>query len=200
MSFLDSIFLGLVQGITEFLPISSSGHLILAQRYLGIPIDGASLSFAIFVNCATLLAVIIALWGDIRRIVVDIFTEGPSMRSKKVLSAIFWGTIPAATMGFFFQSQISELFYNPRFVAYALIAGSVLFFIADRIPKEHNEPHGVTALKGLFIGIFQTFALIPGISRSGITTSGGLFFGLSREEAIKFAFLLYIPIDRKSVV
>ena len=192
MSFLHAITLGLIQGITEFLPISSSGHLILAREFFGLPIAG-SLSFDVFMHLATLLAIVIALWGDIKRLVKDFFTEGPSSRSKKVIWALIIGTLPAAIMGYFFGDMLEEIFRNPHYIAYALVAGSIIFFIADKIPKDISDGGGVTKLKGLFVGIFQTFALIPGVSRSGITISGGLLFGLSREEAIRFAFLLGIP-------
>lgn len=190
MSYASAIILGLIQGLTEFLPVSSSGHLILGREFIKIPLEG-SLTFDVFLHLATLLAIVVAFWGDLKRIINDFFTEGPSSRSKKTVVAIIVGTIPAAIMGYFFGGMLEEIFRNPRFVAYALIAGSILFFIADRIPKENG---GVSPLKGLFVGIFQTFALIPGVSRSGITISGGLFFGLSRQESIRFAFLLGIPV------
>lgn len=192
MSFFQAIILGLIQGITEFLPISSSGHLILAREFLGLPMAG-SLSFNVFLHLATLLAIIAAFWGYIKRLVRDFFTEGPSSRARKMVWALIIGTIPAAVMGYFFGGMLEEIFRNPHYIAYALIAGSIVFFIADKIPKDTGDGGGVTKLKGLFVGIFQTFALIPGVSRSGITISGGLFFGLSREEAIRFAFLLGIP-------
>jgi undecaprenyl-diphosphatase len=192
MTFLEAILLGVIQGITEFLPISSSGHLIIARDLLGLETAG-SLTFDIFVHLATLLAIIIAFWGDIKRILIDFFSEGPSSRSKNIAWALIIGSIPAGVMGYFFSGMIEEVFRSPHSVAYALIAGSIIFFIADRIPKDTVEGGGITKIKGLFVGIFQTFALIPGISRSGITISGGLFFGLSREEAIRFAFLLGIP-------
>jgi undecaprenyl-diphosphatase len=190
MTYASAIILGLIQGFTEFLPVSSSGHLILAREFIDLPLE-RSLSFDVFLHLATLLAIFAAFWGDLKRIVIDFFTQGPSSRSKNIVWAIIVGTIPAAVMGYFFGGMLEEIFRNPPFVAYALIAGSILFFIADRIPKEGG---GVAPLKGLFVGIFQTFALIPGVSRSGITIAGGLFFGLSREEAIRFAFLLGIPV------
>ena|SRR3989344_1415876 len=191
MTYFESIILGLIQGITEFLPISSSGHLIIAREFLGLSLEG-SLSFDVFIHLATLLAILIAFRGDISRLVHDLFTQGFSTRSNKLFWALVWGTIPAAVMGFFFQSEIESIFRHAHFVAYALIAGSIVFFIADRIP--HEGEGGITKLKGLFVGVFQTFALIPGVSRSGITISGGLLFGLSREEAIRFTFLLGIPV------
>ncbi len=193
MGYGSAIILGLIQGFTEFLPISSSGHLILGRGFLNLPLEG-SLSFDVFIHLATLLAIVTAFSGDIRRLVKDFFTEGPSSRSRKIVWAIIIGTIPAAIMGYFFGGMLEDIFRNPHYIAYALIAGSIVFFIADRIPKDASDSGGVTKLKGLFIGIFQTFALIPGVSRSGITISGGLFFGLSREEAIRFAFLLAIPV------
>jgi len=193
MTFFHAISLGLIQGIAEFLPISSSGHLLLAREFLGLPTEG-SLSFDIFIHLATLLAIVVAFWGDIRQLIRDFFTEGHSSRSRTMVWVIIIGTIPAGIMGYFFGGMLEEIFRNSHYSAYALIAGSIVFFIADRIPKDSSDGGEITKLKALFVGIFQTFALIPGVSRSGITISGGLFFGLSREESIRFAFLLGIPI------
>ena len=197
MELWQSIVLGAIQGLTEFLPVSSSGHLILAREFLGLSIEN-TLSFDVMLHLATLLAIIFCFWGDIKKI------------SGKLGWAIVVGTIPAVLAGFFLSDWLENTFRNPNYVAYALIAGSVVFFIADRLPKyswsehpereaartsERNEYFGnITKSKGFLIGIFQALALIPGVSRSGITISGGLFSGLSREESIKFAFLLGIPV------
>jgi undecaprenyl-diphosphatase len=191
MNILQSIVLGLIQGLTEFLPISSTGHLLIVRELLGLDIE-SSLSFDVFIQLGTLLAVIFCFWGDLKRIVVDLFTEGFSSRSRKLLLALILGTIPAVLLGYFWGDALEEIVRRPDYVAYALIAGSIIFFFADQIPK--GDEGGVGPIKGLFIGVFQMFALVPGVSHSGITISGGLFFGLSREEAIRFSFLLSIPI------
>ncbi len=190
MSIIESIVLGLVQGLTEFLPISSSGHLILVREFLNISPEG-SLAFDIFLNTATLCAVIFCFWGDLKAIIVDLLSNGFSARSKTLISALILGTLPAGLIGFFFGNQIENAFRESSVVALALIAGSVLMFLADKIARKG----GLSPIKGLAIGFFQALALIPGISRSGSSISGGLLVGLSREEAIRFSFLLLIPVS-----
>jgi len=186
---LDSFILGVVQGLTEFLPVSSSGHLLLAREFLGLTLEN-TLTFDVLLHLATLLAILICFWGDIKRIFIDLWTEGLSARSSRLVWAIVVGTIPAVLAGFFLGDWLENTFRNPEYVAYALITGSIIMFLADRVSKEKG---GISTPKGFLIGIFQALALIPGISRSGSTISGGLIFGLSRTEAIKFAFLLGIP-------
>jgi undecaprenyl-diphosphatase len=190
MSIIEGIILGIVQGITEFMPISSSGHLILARELLGLDLTG-SISFDVLLHLSTLLVIIYFFWGEIKRLLLDAKSEGLSSRSSKLIYAILLGSIPAALTGFFFQEKIEQVFRSPENVAYALLAGSAVFWIADRLSKDKG---GISLPKGFLIGIFQALALIPGVSRSGITISGGLISGLSREESIKFAFLLGIPV------
>lgn len=190
MNTLESILLGLIQGLTEFLPVSSSGHLIIIRDLLGLSLEG-SLQFDVLLHLATLLVIIIYFAGDIKRLITDISTEGPSSRSGRMIVAIILGSIPAVFLGFFYGDSIESAFRNSQNVALALIAGSILFFVADRLGRNNG---GIGGIKGFFIGVFQSLALIPGFSRSGSTISGGLLLGLSREEAIKFAFLLGIPV------
>lgn len=190
MDLWQSAFLGVIQGLTEFLPISSSGHLILAREFLSLPLEN-TLTFDVLLHLATLLAIIVAFWGDLQKIFIDLKTEGFSARSNQLVWAIVLGTIPAVFVGFFLGDLLENTFRKPEFVAYSLIAVSIVFFFADKFGKEKS---GISVLKGFVIGVFQAFALIPGVSRSGITISGGLFSGLSRIEAIRFAFLLGIPV------
>lgn len=191
MTFFESIILGLVQGLTEFLPVSSSGHLILARQFLDLSLE-SSLAFDILLNTATLLAVIYCFWGYLIAIVKDFFTQGFSSRSRNVIWAIVLGTIPAGFLGFFYGESLENIFRNPSSVAWALVGGSVVMLIADRAS---NNKGGLTPVKGFLVGVFQALALIPGVSRSGISISGGVLSGLSREEAIRFSFLLLIPIS-----
>ncbi len=190
---LESIILGLIQGITEFLPISSSGHLILARELFSLPLDN-SLAFDVYLHLATVFAIITCFWGDIARLFRDIITEGASTRSSKLIYAIILATIPAALFGYYMDESI---FRSAESVAVALIVGSVLFFIADKaniwLPKMATGGN-VGPLRGLIIGFFQSLALIPGMSRAGSAISGGLLTGVSREESIRFAFLIGIPI------
>lgn len=191
---MQSIILGLVQGLTEFLPVSSSGHLIIARELFHYSLEG-SLTFDIFLNTATLFAVIYCFWGEIKRIFVDLFSQGLSHRSWNLIICLIIGTVPAALVGFWYGDQIESLFRYSHSVAWALIAGSIIMLIADQVNKRDLNHTGVSPLKSLLIGMFQTLALIPGVSRAGATISGGLLAKLSREEAIRFSFLLYIPVS-----
>ncbi len=196
MSLLQSISLGIIQGITEFLPISSSGHLIIAREFLGLSLEN-TLSFDVLLHLSTLLAIIIYYWLEIKNIIINLKREKFSLAASKPVLAILLGTIPAVLVGFFLGDTLENYFRNPTYVAIALIIGSVVFFAADKVSKfiknNNKEEAQIGIKKGFLIGIFQSLALIPGVSRSGITISGGLFFGLSREQAIRFAFLLAIP-------
>lgn len=193
MGVLESTFLGIVQGITEFLPISSSGHLIIARKFLGLTLEN-SLSFDVLLHFATLLVIIFYFWKDL-----IIITKNQAL-------ALVIGSIPAGVLGFFLSDKIENYFREPHLVAYALILGSILFFIADKIYKPKNELSKINTERApkigrsFLIGLFQSLALISGFSRSGSTISGGLILGLSREEAIRFAFLLGIPITAGAIL
>ncbi len=192
--------LGLVQGITEFLPISSSGHLIIARELFsasttnGLAVD-AVLQFG------TILAVVVYFFKDLLQLASTALKKvtGRAVKEEdsKLLIALIVGTIPALVLGLFLEKTMDTIFRNTHLVAYALIAGSFVFLIAEYISKRKGLSLGMQAVgfsQALFIGIFQSFALIPGMSRSGMTISGGLFLGLSREAAARFGFLLSVPI------
>jgi len=186
--------LGIIQGLTEFLPVSSTGHLVLAREFLNLsPEHGLAIDAVL--HLATACAVVVYFRKDIVRLVQSFFSllRGREIiREDKVLIfALIIGTVPAVIIGLMFQEYIEGAFRNPSLVAYALIAGSVLFFIAERVSKQTES---LTIKRGFFIGLFQALALIPGISRSGATISGGLLLGLSREAAARFAFLLSFPV------
>jgi undecaprenyl-diphosphatase len=192
MNFIQSAILGLVQGLTEFIPVSSTGHLILARNMMGLDLVG-SLSFDAILQLATGLAVLAYFWKDIWNIIVN--------RNIKLIGILILGSIPAVILGLVLQDYMDSVFRGAHVVAYALIAGAILFYFAE---KKHNRPLApsltnegggeISLWRGFSIGLFQCLALIPGMSRSGSTISGGLFAGLSREAAIRFSFLLSLPI------
>ncbi|HMP67193.1 MAG TPA: undecaprenyl-diphosphatase UppP [Candidatus Paceibacterota bacterium] len=188
MEILNFIILGIVQGVTEFLPISSSGHLILAREFLNIQTEFGLTHDAIF-QLATTLAVCIYFRKDIYELIKSI-NNGDS-NNKKLLSGIIIGTIPAIFFGFILEGQMDTIFRDVRLVAITMFVGSVIIYFAEIISKQNKE---LTLKNSFLIGLFQSLALIPGMSRSGMTISGGLFLGLKRESAIRFSFLLSIPI------
>lgn len=194
MSYIDSIILGLIQGLTEFIPVSSSAHLLIAREWLGDNV-GTGLAFDAVLQLATILAVLVYFRHDIWRLVVTFYkwVARTEMRDedKSLLSAVIIGTIPAVIAGLFLEGYMETVFRDVRLIAVTLVLGSVIFLAAEKYGTWIGD---ITWKKGLLIGVFQCLALVPGMSRSGMTISGGLFAGLSREAAARFSFLLSFPI------
>ena len=183
---LEAVFLGLVQGLAEWLPISSSGHLVILQQMMGIK---ASLFFDVMLHLGTLLAVLAFFWKDILKILKSISKLDFRSESGRFIPHIIVGTIPVALFGYFLYDFFEMLFSSLYIVGLALlVTGSMLY-----LTKFKQGRRKVNLFESVLIGIAQTFALIPGISRSGTTISAGLFRGLDRTEAFKFSFLLSIP-------
>jgi len=193
MTFLESLSLGALQGLTEFLPVSSSGHLIILHEFLG-GVEN-TLSFDILVHLATLLAVLVYFRKDILNLLKTflalIFKREVVEEDKKLFFAIIIGTIPAVLLGLLFGEEFESLFRNSFSVAIALILGSILFILAEKFYRGHQP---LNNKKSFWIGCFQALALIPGVSRSGATIAGGFLLGLSREKAVRFSFLLSVPV------
>ena len=193
MELLQAITLGLIQGITEFIPVSSSGHLVLLPKLVGWQDQG--LTFDVLLHGATLLALLVVFWQDIVRIVKGFFS-----RRKKDRLLGWWlilGSIPAALVGFLGSAWFERARIAP-IVAFSLIFWGVLMWVADRV----RDKCGVTIKKSehlrwhhaFFVGLAQAIALIPGTSRSGITITAGLAAGMNRKESVRFSFLLGIPV------
>lgn len=180
MSFIEGIILGLIQGLTEFIPVSSSAHLILVRDLLNIDSTNALSVDAVF-QLATILAVLFYFFKDFMAL----------LSNKTLLRAILVGTVPALILGLMLEDYMDTVFRSSHLVAITMIFGSVLMFVAERYAKQDKE---LTVSRGLVVGFFQALALIPGVSRSGATISGGLLSGLTRESAARFSFLLSFPI------
>ncbi|MFZ2804381.1 MAG: undecaprenyl-diphosphatase UppP [Patescibacteria group bacterium] len=193
----QSLVLGAVQGITEFLPVSSSGHLILARAVLGINTE-SGLAFDAILQLGTILAAFLYFRKDVWRLMVNawkIVTKGAKSvdaTERILLYAIIVGTIPAGIAGLLLQKTMETDFRSPLIVAVMLLVGSALFVYAEK--KSHQTHANPTVKDGWIVGAYQCLALVPGMSRSGSTISGGLLSGLSRESAIRFSFLLSLPI------
>lgn len=197
MEWIDAVILGLVQGFTEFLPISSTGHLVLVRDWLSIASTDA-LAFDAMLHFATTTAVIIYFWNDIWTLVQAALRKLGKLpvneRDITLLYALIIGTIPGATLGFFLESTITEYLQTPMFVASALFFASIFFMYAEWRYYLRPSNREMTLKTGVLVGVFQALALIPGMSRSGSTIAGGMLLGLSRYEATRFSFLLAIPI------
>lgn len=197
MTIVHSILLGIIQGFTEFIPISSSGHLIIARELLHIPsVDG--LAYDAVLQLATAMAAIVYFRSDIKRMVVAVWNylmkRSVSIADETLIKALVIGTVPAIVAGLILEGYIETIFRSTWLVAVALLFGSAIIYLAEYTNKTKSYDESLTPIKGFVVGLFQCLALVPGISRSGATISGGLFAGLSRESAARFSFLLSIPI------
>jgi undecaprenyl-diphosphatase len=196
-SVFDSIILGFVQGMTEFLPISSSGHLIIARDVLGITQNGG-LAFDAILQLATACAVLLYFRKDIWDLIQNLFSRSRDKIKTNLTLCLIAGTIPAIVLGLLLEEYMNTVFRNISLVALTLIIGSCVMLCADlflsRIKKQNIQHSEISIFKSIIIGLFQSLALIPGMSRSGMTISGGYFMGLSKEMAVRFSFLLSVPI------
>jgi len=191
MTFFESTFLGLVQGLTEFLPVSSSGHLVIIQKLLNL---GEQIEFDVFLHFATLIAVLIFFRNDILEILKGIL--GKSETGLKTLTGIIIGTVPTAIIGLLFKDFFEEKFSQPKTVAaMLLVTGFILWFSSvfsksDTVDKTYSNTK-ITDF--LLVGLFQGIAIMPGISRAGITISAALLLGFNRAWAFKYSMLLSVP-------
>lgn len=188
---LTALILGLIEGITEFLPVSSTGHLILSSQMLGFTGEKSKV-FIIAIQFAAILAVVYEYRVKLSHTITTLTTERVSQRLAVNLVA---GFMPAAVLGLLFYRQIKDYLFNPIVVASALVIGGVLILWAER--RKHvvttETLDDLTWKRALAIGFAQALAMIPGTSRSGATIIGGLFLGLSRKTAAEFSFFLAIP-------
>ena len=197
MKWVDAIILGLVQGVTEFLPVSSTGHLVLVHEWLSVEGINA-LAFDAVLHFATTAAVVVYFWPDLWRLLQVALRKLGRLpvneRDLTLLYALVVGTIPAVLLGLGLESLIATYLRTALLVAGVLFGASLFFMYAEW--RYYRTPgHGVITLRrGVLIGLFQALALIPGMSRSGATIAGGMLVGLSRLEATRFSFLLAIPI------
>lgn len=193
---IKAIVLGIVQGITEFLPISSTAHLRIVPALFGWEDPGAAYSAVIQIG--TMMAVIIYFLKDLIRIYKKVITN---LLEKKLItdidSKLGWyiiiGTIPIIIFGLLLEKFIENEFRSLYVISFSLVFFAIILAIAERISKKNLDLKDLTLSKALVIGVAQAFALIPGASRSGVTITGGLFAGFNRETAARFSFLLSVP-------
>ena len=195
---LKAALLGTIQGLTEFLPVSSTGHLILAEEILGVDEDRYGLAFDAALHMGTLIALLAYFgtrWIDLARAGLRSLSERSLADEQgRIAWLIVLGTIPAAIIGFLFQDTIEDAFRSPALVATMLIAFSGVFVLAEAIGKRVRRMRDLDRADALIVGFAQAGALVPGVSRSGATISAGLLRNVDRAEAATFAFLLSAPI------
>jgi undecaprenyl-diphosphatase len=200
MTILQAIILGIIQGLTEFLPISSSAHLVIAPYLLNwqIPAQDAFV-FDVLVQLGTLMAVIVYFWKDLYQIVVEVI-QGLIRRKPffSPMARLGWflvlATIPAIVAGFFFKDLVEKAFGSPLAAGLFLFGTAGLLVIAEQVGKRNRPVESITWLDSLLVGLFQVLALFPGISRSGSTISGGMVRNLDRPSAARFSFLMSVPV------
>ena len=185
MTFIEGIILGIIQGLTEFLPISSSGHLVLVQEILGLELPGND--FEILLHLGTLCSILVVFFKDIK----NIFLTVSSKETQRFILMIIIGTLPALVIGLGLKDLIAELFDNLLVVGFALIFTGLTLISSFYFNRQKNE---YSIARSFLIGIAQAVAIIPGISRSGMTISCALLLGLDSKQAAKFSFLLAIPV------
>ena len=203
MSLLSSILLGLIQGLAEFLPISSSGHLAIAEHFLGqAGVPATPDFFDVLLHLGTLVAVFVAYWKDIREMIVELIdgvrdlahgtTPTPMPPARRLILLIIVATVPLFAV-LPIKDWIEGLSGNIYFVAGALIVTGFLLFASDRVKKGRKAERGARLLDVFLVGVAQAIATCPGISRSGTTITAGCFVGFDRKFAVRFSFLMSIP-------
>ncbi len=203
MNLLEAILLGIIQGITEFLPISSTGHLTVSGKLLGLVNDDKQwTAFIAIIQLGTLISILIYFWRDIINISLDFLKENifsrKNYKEQSLNSRLGWliiiGTIPVVVIGLGFKDIIEgALTKNLYVISGSLIILAIILAAAEKTAKFKKDIKSIKVIDAIVIGIAQAVALIPGSSRSGTTITGGLFMGLNRETAARFSFLLSIP-------
>jgi undecaprenyl-diphosphatase len=198
LGWLESVALGILQGLTEFLPISSSGHLVLGENLLKVKLN--AISFDVFLHFGTLLSVVIVfrktIWGMIKAVMekagVSFSKYNPASTSENwnLFLLIILGSIPAGVLGILFKDIVEKSFSSPHFVSIMLLLTGAVLFLTKFFQKKEGQ---IKFSDAFLIGIAQAIAMLPGISRSGLTISTGIFRGIKREKAVEFSFLLSLP-------
>lgn len=203
MTYLSSIFLGLIQGLAEFLPISSSGHLAIFQNIFKlVGPEADDLFFDVLLHLGTLAAVFVAYWKDIKALILEFFTmihlrklpagQKPDRLSRRMIAFIIIATLPLVLV-MPVKDKVEGLYSNTFFIGFALLVTGLLLFLSDHISHGNKDLKSASLLDIVVVGFGQALAVVPGLSRSGTTISAGLVRGFDREFAVRFSFLLSIP-------
>ena len=195
MTIIHAFFLGIIQGLTEFIPVSSTAHLLIGQELLGIPASEAMFSFLVIVQLGTVLSLLIFYWKDFLDLIRAFFARPFSTQENKLAWYIIIATIPALIVGYLLKDAVEALFKNPFLEAsIRLFSAAILLTLAELLTRKSRGLNSMTWLDALIVGLFQIVAVFPGASRSGSTISGGMFRGFDRPAAARFAFLMSVPV------
>jgi undecaprenyl-diphosphatase len=195
MTLLHAFLLGIIQGLTEFIPVSSTAHLLIGQKLLGLPADDAMFSFLIIVQLGTLVSLFVFYWKDLLLIARATIDFRHATTNRNLGFFILLATIPALLAGYLLKDAVQALFRQPMLEAsIRLFTAAVLLALAEWLSKKYRKLDSMTWLDALFIGIMQVISVFPGASRSATTIAGGMFRGFDRPSAARFAFLMSVPV------
>lgn len=195
MNLLHALILGIIQGLTEFIPVSSTAHLLIGQRLFGLPADDAMFSFLVIVQLGTLVSLFAFYWKDLLAIAKATLDLRRSSPERNLGIFIIIATIPALVACYLLKDAVELLFSQPMLQAsIRLFSAAILLTLAESLSKNNRTLNSMTWQDALIVGLFQIIAVFPGASRSGSTISGGLFRGFDRVSAARFAFLMSVPV------
>lgn len=192
MTIFQAVFLAIVQGLTEFLPISSSGHLVLFQKIFRI--SGPPVLFDVLLHLGTLSSILVFFWKDLFSLMVD------WKKKKNIWLFLIFGSIPVAVLGFFLNKEIEKTFGSLKLVGWCWVVFGIILVVSQKIKIGNKDVSKASLLDALFVGLWQALALFPGVSRSGSTIIGGLWQKFSYETAFRLSFFLSIPAILGAVV
>lgn len=198
MDLLHAIILGIIEGLTEFLPVSSTGHLMIVEKLMGYQIDDTGiLAFTAIIQIGAIAAAVVYFWSDISRLAMawwkGLLDEKERKSDYRLGWYVIYGSLPIAVVGLLLKNQIETTFRSLWVIVTALIVWSLVMWWADKKSKEERHEQDITLKDALIIGATQCVALVPGVSRSGATIAAGLFRGLDRSTATRISFFLGIP-------
>lgn len=205
MSLLHAFLLGIIQGLTEFIPVSSTAHLLIGQQLLGIPSNNLVFAFLVIIQIGTVLSLLAIFWKDLLALIKAFFGSLRDLRGLRDLGSlspdarlawhILIATIPAAVIGYLLRGSVEALFRQPLLQASVrLFTAAALLSLAEWVGEHKRQLESMTWLDAFIVGCFQIIAVFPGASRSGVTISGSMLRGFDRPSAARFAFLMAIPI------
>lgn len=198
MNIFQSIIIAIVEGLTEFLPVSSTGHMIITQGLLGVESDAFVKAFTVIIQFGAILSVVVLYWKRFFRLNTEPAPEGAGALKRLIHKFDFYwkllvAFIPAAVIGLLFSDKIDEMLENVTVVAVMLVVGGVFMLFCDKIFNRGSDETKLTERRALYIGLFQCIAMIPGVSRSMATIVGGMAQKLTRKAAAEFSFFLAVP-------
>jgi undecaprenyl-diphosphatase len=195
MTIIQAIILGIIQGLTEFIPVSSTGHLLIAQSLMGIPPGNTTFAFLVLVQMGTIVSLVVYFWEDLLALIRAFFARPFSTQDNRLGWYIIIATIPALLAGVLLNDAVEALFMYPLIEAsIRLFTAALLMSLAEVFGKRTRSLENMTWIDSLIVGVMQILAVFPGASRSGTTISAGLFRGFDRPSAARFAFLMSIPV------